>query len=81
MIGCPDAPDSDGESEHDSTPEVRNPSMSSEDEDDRHVVGWSAPADAADVDRHSPVAKTWWLIEAPDGQYRGVREFGIGEWG
>eukprot|EP00966_Prymnesium_polylepis_P135075 3122256-Prymnesium_polylepis.1 len=52
-------------------------SESSEDEDEGRVVSatWGPPGSEADVKAHSPVAKSWWLIEPPDGAYRAVREF------
>ena len=59
-----------------------SPSESSDDEDAGRVVSakWAPPASQDDVERHSPTAKSWWLIEPPDGAYRAAREFGSDEW-
>ena len=61
----------------------RDSHLESDDEDAGRVVSatWGPPASAADIETHSPVSKSWWLIEPPDKAYRAVREFGFEEWG
>ena len=67
--------DDDDDGDGDRPGELAPVSESSEDEDEGRVVSatWGPPGSEADVKAHSPVAKSWWLIEPPDGAYRAVR--------